>query len=67
MESRGVHVLVVDDEGNIQAFLRASLESSGRQVTVASDGIEGLREFFSKIPGLILLDVRMPKMDGWTQ
>ena len=65
-QSPGVHVLVVDDDDGTQDLLRASLESSGYQVTVAADGLDGLREFFGNAPDLVLLDVQMPKMDGWT-
>lgn len=60
----GVHVLVVDDDDSTKALLRVSLESSGNRVTVAADGMDGLREFFGKAPDLVLVDVQMPKMDG---
>ena len=42
------------------------LIEAGHKVTVSEDGRLGLREFFAAPPDLVLLDVRMPVMDGWT-
>jgi len=60
------HVLVVDDEEDLRELTRLTLELAGHRVTVASDGMEGLRIFFSEPPDVVLLDIRMPAMDGWT-
>lgn len=58
-------ILVVDDEPSIIKYLRANLEASGYQVLAAMDGAEGLRTFERELPDLLLLDIRMPVMDGF--
>jgi len=60
----GKKILVVDDEENIRTFLAKSLESKGYQVISASDGVEGWKVLESERPDLVILDVRMPGMDG---
>jgi DNA-binding response OmpR family regulator len=57
-------VLLVDDEQAITANLAPFLERSGFSVTVATDGQEALDQVSSFRPGLIVLDVLMPRMDG---
>lgn len=59
------HVLVVDDDPSITAAVRDSLEYEGYRVTTASNGVEALRHVELDPPGLILLDMRMPGMNGW--
>lgn len=66
MVQESPHVLVVDDEEDLRELTRLTLELAGHRVTVASDGMEGLRIFFSEPPDVVLLDIRMPAMDGWT-
>lgn len=66
MRTTGLNVLVVEDEENIQMLLRNILEPAGFVTRVAGDGVDGLRKFFGETPDLVLLDVGMPKMDGWT-
>ena len=58
-------VLVVDDEKPILDILRFNLEKEGFQVLGASDGEEGLLLALTKNPDLILLDIMLPKMDGF--
>jgi len=58
-------VLIVDDDPDIQAFLRSLFASAGYRVTVASNGEEGLERALEGRPDLILADVMMPKMDGF--
>jgi DNA-binding response OmpR family regulator len=58
-------ILVVDDDGDTRELLHAALESAGFSVRTASDGSEGLKAFFASRPDLAILDVRMPRMDGW--
>ena len=58
-------VLVVDDEISIVKFLRANLESRGYQVLVATNGVEALQNFEMELPDLVILDIMMPKMDGF--
>ena len=59
-------VLVVEDDRNIAELLQMYLEKEGYAVTVAYDGGQGLTKFRSIKPDLVLLDVMMPVMDGWT-
>jgi len=58
-------ILVVDDEANIQRVLQYSLKQAGYDVIVAQDGREALRLWESESPDLILLDVSLPKLDGY--
>ena len=57
-------ILVVDDERQITRMLRASLQGSGYQVLIASNGIEALERFESGQPDLIITDLAMPEMNG---
>jgi two-component system response regulator AtoC len=57
-------VLVVDDEPDAVELLREFLTAKGYEVIAASDGEEALRKLKEDRPHLILLDVRMPKMNG---
>ena len=61
-----ISVLIVEDDKNIQSLLQMYLEKEGYAVTVADDGGQGLIKFRSIKPDLVLLDVMMPVMDGWT-
>ena len=61
-----VSVLIVEDDQNIQELLRMYLEKEGYAVTVAGDGGKGLEKFRAIGPDIVLLDVMMPVMDGWT-
>ena len=61
-----VSVLIVEDEKNIAELLQMYLEKEGYAVTVASDGGQGLAKFRAIQPDIVLLDVMMPIMDGWT-
>ncbi len=58
-------ILVCDDDRNICELLRLYLEKDGFAVTIANDGEEVLQKFNIKEPDLILLDVMMPRLDGW--
>ncbi len=59
------HILVVDDELSIIKFLRANLEARGYEVLTAMDGAKALRTFEIELPDLVILDIMMPKMDGF--
>ncbi|MFH1416575.1 MAG: response regulator [Elusimicrobiota bacterium] len=59
-------ILVVDDEENIVELITVNLESAGYIVISAFDGVSGLNKAFSEIPDLIILDIRMPGMDGFS-
>ena len=58
-------ILVVDDDPDIQDALTVILESQGYQVVTAQDGIEGLAALKAEKPNLMILDLLMPKMDGF--
>ena len=58
-------ILVVDDDQVIQQLLKVNLELEGYAVAVASDGQEALDLFGGFQPHLVLLDIMMPKLDGW--
>jgi len=58
-------ILVVDDELNIVKFLRANLEAKDYVVLAAMDGAEALRTFEMELPDLVILDIMMPKIDGF--
>jgi pilus assembly protein CpaE len=58
-------VLVVDDDPNVQRILLATLKQEGYEVHVASDGEEGVEKAAALTPDLILMDVAMPKLDGY--
>ena len=60
----GTKILVVDDERQIVRMLRAALQSSGYQVTVASNGMEALDRFGADRPDLMITDLAMPEMNG---
>jgi two-component system response regulator MprA len=63
--TNGYEVLVVDDDPAIRATVRAALELDGYVVAEASDGAAGLAALRNEEPCLVLLDMRMPTMDGW--
>ena len=58
-------ILIVDDDPNICEILRLHLENEGYKVKTASDGAEGISAFKVYEPDLVLLDIMMPKKDGW--
>ena len=58
-------ILVVDDDQVIQQLLKVNLELEGYAVEVAEDGQEALDQFDEFRPNLILLDIMMPRLDGW--
>ena len=58
-------VLVVDDDANICELLRLYLEKDGYEPLLANDGEAALKAFESGHPDLILLDIMMPRLDGW--
>ena len=58
-------VLIVDDEPAVLELVRRNLEKGGYRVVTASDGQEGMRALYAERPDLVILDVRMPGLDGW--
>lgn len=59
-------ILVVDDEKDVVELLSFLLKKDGYQVVSAHNGIEALEKVDSEKPDLVLLDVMMPEMDGYT-
>lgn len=58
-------ILIVDDDPDIVEAVTMILESRGYQVVSAQDGIEGLAKLRAEEPSLLILDLLMPKMDGF--
>ena len=58
-------IMVADDDQNICELLRLYLEKEGYGVTLAHDGEAAVEQFFADTPDLVLLDLMMPKLDGW--
>jgi pilus assembly protein CpaE len=58
-------ILIVDDDPNVQRLLQYTLKQEGYDVVTAADGAEGFRMWGSEGPALILLDVMLPKLDGY--
>jgi two-component system, OmpR family, alkaline phosphatase synthesis response regulator PhoP len=59
------HILVVDDERDLADLVAINLEVAGYRVSLARDGIEALESIRRERPDLVLLDVMMPRADGW--
>jgi len=60
------HLLVVDDEPNIRDLLASSLRCAGCEVSIAGDGNGALKTVEKTSPDLVVLDVMLPDMDGFT-
>jgi len=58
-------ILVVDDERHIVRLVQVNLERAGYDVLTAYDGIEALEKVKDEMPDMIVLDILMPRMDGW--
>ena len=61
----GLKIMVVDDDGNICELLRLYLKKEGFETVTVSDGAKAVELFDTEKPDLMLLDVMMPKLDGW--
>lgn len=58
-------ILVADDDQNIAELLRLYLEKEGYTVVLAADGEQAIERFNAENPDIVLLDIMMPKLDGW--
>lgn len=58
-------ILIAEDEAPLRNLVRMSLESLGHKVTTVADGVEALAKFGSETFDLVILDVMMPRMDGF--
>lgn len=61
-----IRALVVDDEADILHLIEIKLKKAGFEVVTAHDGQEGLDKALAEKPDIMLVDVMMPKMDGYT-
>jgi DNA-binding response OmpR family regulator len=59
-------VLIVDDDPDILMLLAVVLEDAGFGAVLASDGVNAMERFQEEQPDLVVLDVMMPRQDGWT-
>ena len=60
------YILVVEDESTLARILGDTLRAAGYDVAIASNGVEGLELFKARHPDLVIADIMMPKMDGFT-
>jgi DNA-binding response OmpR family regulator len=58
-------VLLIEDDSDVRTLLKTALENQGFTVDMAEDGKHGLQQVVAQQPGLILLDMRLPDMDGF--
>ena len=58
-------ILVVDDSATVRKLIAGKLEKCGHEVFCAADGVEAIEQLDNVIPDLILLDITMPRMDGY--
>ncbi|MFM7885556.1 MAG: response regulator, partial [Pseudanabaena sp.] len=65
MENHKEKILVVDDEASIRRILETRLSMIGYEVVTAADGEEAIEVFHKENPDLVVLDVMMPKLDGY--
>ena len=62
----GRNILVVEDDRNISDLIRMYMEKEGFEVRSAYDGGKAIEEFEKQAPDLVLLDIMLPVMDGWS-
>lgn len=58
-------ILVVDDDKSMCQYFAISLERNGFNVEIAHDGLDGLQKMYMLEPDLMLVDIAMPKLNGW--
>jgi two-component system KDP operon response regulator KdpE len=61
----GQRILVVDDDSSVAKLISDTLSRNGFDVQVAVDGLQALKFIEGRVPDLIILDIRMPKLDGY--
>src|SRR5881392_1100963 len=57
-------ILVIDDDPSVRSLLEQTLQSAGHEVALATDGREGLEQFLTKPPDLVITDIYMPNQEG---
>ena len=58
-------ILIVDDDPDTVLLVRRLLEREGYQVISAQDGVETLQTIYAENPNIVLLDIKLPKIDGY--
>lgn len=61
-----IHVLVVEDDADHRNDLRTLLIDAGHRMDVAADGLDAVKKVVALDPDVVLMDLGMPVMDGWT-
>jgi two-component system KDP operon response regulator KdpE len=59
-------ILIIEDDPQMQRMLEMTLQNEGHHTIASNNGLEGLRKFHSSQPDLVVLDVKLPQMDGVT-
>jgi DNA-binding response OmpR family regulator len=59
------NVLIVEDDDDLRDLVRTVVEREGMDTIQAADGRDGLRKFYEHRPGLVILDIGLPEMNGW--
>lgn len=59
------HVMIVEDHTDIQMLLQVQMERTGYTTSLARDGLEALELLATEVPSIILLDLGLPRMDGY--
>lgn len=62
---RGKHILIVDDSPSVRRVVGNMLKQNGKEVQMARDGVEALELIARELPAAVLLDIEMPRMDGY--
>ena len=60
-----VQILIVEDDESISEIVSRVLTAEGYNTDVAENGVRGIEKYYLTLPDLIILDVKMPEMDGW--
>lgn len=62
---QGKKILIIDDDFHISQLVKVTFTELGADVVTAVDGQDGLRQFYTHKPDLVIIDLMMPEMDGW--
>ena len=65
MSDRKGKLLIIDDDTNLVEAIELYLSGAGYDIVTAANGVQGMQQMYSQRPDMIILDVMMPKMDGW--
>lgn len=65
MSDRKGKLLLIDDDTNLVEAIEMYLTKAGYNIVTAADGVQGMQQMYSQQPDMIILDVMMPRMDGW--